>query len=487
MDQIFLENFRCFHGAQTARLAPLTLLVGDNSTGKTSFLAIIRALWDTFHMRQEPNFKDAPYDLGNFPELVHHRGGRSAPAGFFSAGFTSTIPQLNSSYDSRMEFRMRIRGSHTIPVLHSRSLSDDAGAKVIEFLGGRASRSFRLTTANGSWDVKKPEMMGKGFDLPFSTSAKDLYHMLAWEQGKSLRSGFEYRPVGDAPQVTRGDKEAIQEMLRQSHTMTGDRDTRGRSSRANRPFASAPARSKPRRIYSPTNLEQDVEGDYIPMYLADMYIRYPERWNRLKEQLERFGSDAGLFDEIGIKLLGDKGGAGFLVQVRKFSGLKTRTLKGPQRNLTDVGYGISQVLSVVTELLRKDSSAMFLLQQPEAHLHPRAQAALGSLFCRVVSSKKHQLVVETHSDYLVDRMRMLIRHRETKLKPEDVSILFFERQSPGVVIHSLRLDEQGSIQDAPEGYRRFFMEEFDRLFGVKGGYDFCRESSARLPPQGADV
>ena len=204
MDQIFLENFRCFHGAQTARLAPLTLLVGDNSTGKTSFLAIIRALWDTFHMQQEPNFKDAPYDLGNFPELVHHRGGRNAPAGFFSAGFTSTIPQSNSSSDSRMEFRMRIRGSHTVPVLHSRSLSGEAGAKVIEFLGGRASRSFRLTTANGSWDVKRPEMMGKGFDLPFSTSAMDLYHMLAWEQGKSLRNGFEYRPVGAAPQVTRG-------------------------------------------------------------------------------------------------------------------------------------------------------------------------------------------------------------------------------------------------------------------------------------------
>ena len=382
---------------------------------------------------------------------------------------------------------MRIKGSRMVPVLHSRSLSDDVGAKVIEFPDERAGRSFRLTTVNGSWDVKMPEMMRKGFDLPFNTSVMDLHHMLAWEQGKSRRNGFEYRPVGNAPQVTRRDKEAIQEMLWRGHSMTRGRDTRGRGRRVNRPFASAPARSKPRRIYDPTNLEQDAEGDYTPMYLADIRIRYPERWNRLKKQLERFGNDAGLFDEIGIKLLGDKGGAGFLVQVRKFSGLKTRTLKGPQRNLIDVGYGISQVLSVVTELLRRDSSAMFLLQHPEAHLHPRAQAALGSLFCRVVGSKKHQLVVETHSDYLVDRVRMLIRHRKTKLKPEDVSILFFERQSSGVVIHSLRLDEQGSVQDAPEGYRRFFMEEFDRLFGVKGVRDSCREASARLPPRGAEA
>ena len=49
MDQITLKNFRCFREEQTARLAPLTLLVGENSTGKTSVMAMIRALWDVAH------------------------------------------------------------------------------------------------------------------------------------------------------------------------------------------------------------------------------------------------------------------------------------------------------------------------------------------------------------------------------------------------------------------------------------------------------
>ena len=467
MDQIFLKDFRCFRGEQAAKLAPLTFLVGDNSTGKTSFLAVLRALWDTFHMRQEPNFKDAPYDLGNFPELVHHRGGRGGPENSFSAGFASAIPQLHSNSGSRVEFRMRIKESRTVPVLHSRSLSDDAGVKVVESLNGRANRSFRLTTFNGSWDVKMPEAMCRGFDLPFSASMMDLHHVLAWEQGESRWNGVECRPVANAPQVTKQDKETVLDLLWRGCGMVGGRDTRGKDRRAIRPFASAPVRSKPRRAYEFSNLEQDAEGDHIPMYLADLRVRHPARWRRLKEQLEDFGGDAGLFDEIGIKPLGDKGGVGFLVQVRKFSGPRTRILKGPQRNLIDAGYGVSQILSVVTELLRRDSSTMFLLQQPEAHLHPSAQAALGSLFCRVVSDQQHQLVVETHSDYLLDRVRTLIRHRKTKLKPEDISILFFERQSFGVAIHSLRLDEQGSVQDAPEGYRRFFMEEFDRLFGLE--------------------
>ena len=460
MDEIILKDFRCFHGEQTARLAPLTLLVGDNSTGKTSFLAVIRALWDTVHKQQVPNFKESPYDLGSFPELVYNRSSRGNSVKSFTAGFSAT------SYDERMKFQMRIIESQTVPVLHSRSLANDAGAKVTEFLNGSVNRLFRITTPNGSWNVKIPEMLREGSDLPFRTSMLDFDDILMRNRRELRRGKVEFRPVSGTKQVTSKDKSIISKMLFGGFAVFGGQ-IYGRKRWRERPFASAPVRSKPRRIYDLSNLEQDPDGHNIPMYLADIRVRYPDRWDRLKEQLEEFGSDAGLFDEIGIKPLGEKGGAGFLVQVRRFSGPHSRVLKGPQRNLIDVGYGVSQILPIATELLRRDKSTVFLLQQPEVHLHPSAQAALGSLFCRAVGERKHQLVVETHSDYLLDRVRMLIRHRKTKLKPADVSILFFEREDLGVRIHSLRLDEQGKVQDAPEGYRRFFMEEFDRLFGLE--------------------
>lgn len=76
MDRITLKNFRCFREEQTARLAPLTLLVGENTTGKTSFLALIRALWDVACRKRIPDFKEEPYDLGSFNDIVHSRGGR---------------------------------------------------------------------------------------------------------------------------------------------------------------------------------------------------------------------------------------------------------------------------------------------------------------------------------------------------------------------------------------------------------------------------
>jgi predicted ATPase len=106
---------------------------------------------------------------------------------------------------------------------------------------------------------------------------------------------------------------------------------------------------------------------------------------------------------------------------------------------------------------------LFLLQQPEVHLHPRAQAELGSFFASQ-ARKDRKFVIETHSDHLVDRVRMEVRRK--KLKPEDVSLLYFERGKHGATIHNLELDRNGGIVNPPEGYRQFFLNEERDLLGI---------------------
>ena len=197
------------------------------------------------------------------------------------------------------------------------------------------------------------------------------------------------------------------------------------------------------------------------MYLADVFTRREKEWLELKRRLQAFGEAAGLFDEISIKPLGSRDSGPFQIQIRK-SG---RKLKGPFRNLIDVGYGVSQALLVIAELLRPDAPPLFLLQQPEVHLHPSAQAALGSLFCQI-ANRERQIIVETHSDNLIDRVRMDVRDGEGSLKPEDVSILFFERDGLDVRIHSLEVDDAGNVINAPDSYRSFFMEETTRSLGL---------------------
>ena len=195
-----------------------------------------------------------------------------------------------------------------------------------------------------------------------------------------------------------------------------------------------------------------------------MYHRNSDEWQILKGRLEKFGKSSGLFDEIAINAFGKAEGTPFQLQIRKFADKGRR--KGPARNLIDVGYGVSQALPLLTALLRADGPELFLLQQPEVHLHPRAQAALGSLFCDIAAPGR-QLIVETHSDYLIDRVRMDLRDGKTSLKPEDVSILYFEPGDLSVKIHSLRHDAMGNVLDAPPSYGRFFMDEVSRSIGIK--------------------
>ena len=436
MDSITLENFRCFREKQTARLAPLTLLVGENSTGKTSFLALVRAVWNLAYRSRVPDFKQDPYDLGSFDEIAHHRGARGGRADEFRAGFTGMSKRVPSTTFS---FTFEKRGTAPVParrrIVRGNTWTDETFAEPYVLRVGTMDRSWKMRV-HDDMQIRHPYFDDEHLELP-------LFFLFQDSKGDHS-SGLDFVPTDGSPPLSSDDLKKIRDLAVPMYF-------------AEPPFASAPVRSKPHRTYDPSRPTPDPEGDYVPMYLADAFSRNRTAWSALKKGLEDFGQAAGLFDEISIRRFGKSGSEPFQVQVRRFD----NRLKGPQRNLIDVGYGVSQVLPVITELLRPDAPSLFLLQQPEVHLHPSAQAALGSFFCQV-ASRDRQIIVETHSDHLLDRVRMEVRDGETNLKPEDVSILYFERGDLDVSIHSIRIDEMGNVQGAPDGYRRFFLEETTR-------------------------
>ena len=457
MDQITLENYRCFRDKQVVRLAPLTLLVGENSTGKTSFMAMIRALWDIAYRQRIPNFNQDPYDLGSFDRISHkttRHGNRPAE---ITAGFA--IASRNSTAQTRPSTRFNVtfekKGAVPIPV-RRRITKGEIWAEVhtIDSL-----HKFHFETSRENvWQTDIPNyhrglMDASGDPLP---SFNSFIRRLNFGE-RSRISGKEQR---DFPSLDEKDFRKGLELVRPF-----ERPVR-RPYFASSLYASAPVRSKPRRIYDLSSLthESDPEGDYIPMYFAKLHSSDRKAWDKLRASLENFGQQSGLFDEISMTSLGKHDSGFFQVQIRKFSPKQ----KGAKHNLVDVGYGVSQVLPVITELLRPERPAIFLYQQPEVHLHPSAQAALGSLFCRTAGrNRRCQLIVETHSDYLLDRVRMDIRDNETALGPDDVSILFFERDGLSVGIHSLSLDQEGNVLYAPDSYRTFFLEETARSLWKK--------------------
>ena len=446
MDSITLKNFRCFREEQTARLAPLTLLVGENSTGKTSFMAMVKAVLELavgFHV---PDFKESPYDLGSFDEIAHHRGGRPGRAASFEVGFEATAQPgegevAGSQPPYQFESTFVRRGTTPFPGRRKYTRGDTWFEE--QFQAG-VPYSLQVGTHRGVWEKQLPDRVKAWLDGHHSQMPPLVLLLRVLVLDDDGVEVSDFRPLPGSPAFKSEDMGKLERLAFDVNDLERP------------PFASAPVRSKPRRTYDPSRPTPDPEGDYVPMYLADLFFGDKKDWRALERRLQDFGKASALFDDISIKPLGRRSEP-FQVQVRKAGG----GLKGPWRNLIDVGYGLSQALPVITELLRPHAPRLFLLQQPEVHLHPRAQAALGSLFCQVAAEGR-QLVVETHGDYLLDRVRMEVRDGTTDLKPDDVSILFFERGNLDVQIHSLRIDEEGNILDAPESYRSFFMEETQR-------------------------
>jgi hypothetical protein len=140
----------------------------------------------------------------------------------------------------------------------------------------------------------------------------------------------------------------------------------------------------------------------------------------------------------------------------------------------DVGIGISQVLPVLVTAYAAHKE-MLAIEQPEIHLHPALQADLGDVLIHsALGDRKNQLLIETHSEHII--LRVMRRMRETAkqnnratppVRPEDVAVLYVQRDVSASVVLELRLDEDGTLLDPWPG--GFFEEGFRERFGLERG------------------
>ena len=116
---------------------------------------------------------------------------------------------------------------------------------------------------------------------------------------------------------------------------------------------------------------------------------------------------------------------------------------------TNVGFGLSYTLPVIIALLMPNEDSMSLIENPEAHLHPRGQAKMAELAARAAKAGV-QVFAETHSDHFIDGIRIAVR--EGVLTPDDVAIHYFERQGNESVITSPVIDSDGRLSEWPAGF-----------------------------------
>lgn len=123
-------------------------------------------------------------------------------------------------------------------------------------------------------------------------------------------------------------------------------------------------------------------------------------------------------------------------------------IDGHTRDLTSVGVGVSQALPLLVGLLKSPYRSVFIVEQPELHLHPAVQARIADFLLR--ARPDMSLIIETHSEAFITRIRR--RAAEGVLRPEDVDITFVEPSRSGSIARRLGLTEFGDLNEWPEGF-----------------------------------
>ncbi len=413
--KLILENIRTFSGFHEIPVRPLTLLTGENSTGKSTFLGMLSAVCDPGFPFQ-PAFNKPPFDLGNYDTIATFKGGRFGRATSFSLGL-----------DDEQEPNKRKRFI----------------AQYVNNRGRFRLKNFKLSAQNFSMSLEIEEVDDRQLRGKFTinvldkTVAKDF--SLA---GRSLDARI--NPLVEIlfESLNRTD---VEEEARRIVFGSLDYFAPLVSTKA---ISIAPIRTKPERNYSQIQEVYTPTGDHIPFLLEQLLRPDSVTRSKLLKTLKQFGDESGLFKSLQVRHLGDRATDPFQLLV---------TVAGRASNLVDVGYGVSQALPVIVQASLMEGDQTLLLQQPEVHLHPRAQAALGTFFALLAASGSSKFLVETHSDYIIDRVRQEVTKKTIPV--EKVGILYFQRNGIESDCALLDLDSNGNVVNAPPDYRNFFLRE----------------------------
>lgn len=423
--KISLTNVRGFEGNHVFDIRPLTILIGENSSGKTTLLASIFAALSTEFPTSENLFNKAPFELGSFDTIATYRGGSYGRASFFSLGWEGG----NEKFPTSVTATFKSHGG--TPRLDQMIVTDATNVLTVDAVdsGFEFEFTYRGLRRGRSVVVPAPKKRIVKFKADLKGTTFRLHDTFRYYL-ESLNSGQQKRQVG------------LDDMFAALHELTfggiGERP---------HVTALAPMRTRPKRTYDELNGEFKPEGDHIPLVLARL-IAAKQTQSAELDALTKYGLASGLFEKIDVKRLGRQPSEPFQVRVK---------MKGPDANIIDVGYGVSQSLPIVIDSIMAPNKEVLLIQQPEVHLHPKAQAALGSFFVEMVANSGKQFIVETHSDYLVDRIRIAVAKKE--IPAAKVQLLYLERDGLDIKVHQLNLDDVGNITNAPANYRNFFLEE----------------------------
>lgn len=430
MPILYVNNYRGFYDTYIP-LKDINFFVGENSSGKTSILSLI-SLLSSFEFWLFSSFKTTEINLGQFDEMVN-KGQKS-----FNIGFLRENSNLFPSVSDAVY--LSIINHKGVPFISEISYMRNNYNIKISFKGEL------------KYIVEKIEENFINTPNSISFFKQWIDHMKNLKKRFKISENASEHNFGLIRQIKIIEEELIKKKIlpeppEKTVVFGIDADSNW----------IAPIRAKPKRIYESYDLHKSQEGEYSTDKLSKMLL---SKKSELKEVLLKnifpFGEKSGLFKKIESKRFE----AGDLSPYELKIILDKESFK-----ISNVGYGVSQILPILVDTFTGSKNEWFLIQQPEIHLHPKAQASIGDLIYDLNIIENKNFIIETHSEYLINRFRL--RLKENRSNNPRSQILFFERNMTGNGVQPIEIQNDGKYQKKiPASFFDFFIEEDLKLLGI---------------------
>lgn len=475
LKSVQLDNFKAFSNSGLIDIKPLTILCGTNSSGKSSILKSLLLLKQSFENTSATNnvTLDGPYTQnGKMGDIIYKSCGN---------GFTITT---SSEFISPSKYgSMKGSNPYKQDIISFKELKKTLGTPYYSTVKMIMKMSIQVVYNSG---MKSANNVIKQFDLNLSCYDKynnlikepikivldhkrtNIYNIIfsnfPGENGQLINSSisncfcyFEgmrlvnaYATKDQTIQFDMFFPKLYSFMRHAAHSFKGISNL-------------SPLRHMPERYYFVHEDYHTVgqDGEYTPQVI----------YNNIETQI------ISIMPPLDGSFSFEKRQQpfyNFLESWEEYLGIGKMELKGSDtviqlsinnHSLVDIGFGVSQVLPILTKTLLLKQYQTLLIEQPEIHLHPKMQMNLADLF--IASSQlDRNLIVETHSDHIVNRVLRRILEDTSGNLSKMISIYFVEKTDEGSIVVPILINPEFGFIDVPDDFFSQFSSETDAIFSA---------------------
>ena len=442
--QLRIQNFKSWADTGEFRMAPLTGFFGTNSSGKTAILQFLLMLKQTVESSDR--------------NRILHLGGDQYS--YVDLGTTYNIShrhKLPEKIKFAFEWRPKLINQTDISIIEQR-IPLEATFK--------GKKIYRTKFANHSSNLRfdsEIDIDGEQIDIKFLKYSFDITHaqnvafIITREDNEKypltyrlVIDGYPSEELNNFPKLS---AKYFKNYGLESRELTSL--TLAYEDLFQNTYYLAPLREYPKKTYAWSGESPQNVGKYGELTVAAL-LASRKKETDVELSVAKALKELGLIENFRVnRIASNHGDYEILVQ---------KTPNSAEVLITDVGFGVSQVLPILVLCYYAPKGATLIFEQPEIHLHPSVQAGLADIFIDVIKTRNIQIIIESHSEHLLRRLQRRMAEEKDGFTNEDAALYFCKMNNQGdSELVPLEIDTYGNISNYPEG---FFGDEMGDLVAM---------------------